>query len=200
MPQDVALIPHILTPDTCRDAMICLDALAEDSYHHLVHPRWGPSARKGEAAYGRDNQEPIPPQLRQVADEIRHYFTQHFPGSALAAPMQTLTVQRYKPGEGLSKHRDGPKAKPFVVGVTLCHDQAYIRKLRFRQVCNPDIKYDLLTPHASVYVFHGDAYNSWTHESVKSKKQKQLVYSLTFRTRTIRTSSYETTSSFSPFL
>ena len=113
--------------------------------------------------------------------------------------MQTLTVQRYKPGEGLTKHRDGPKQKPFVVGVTLCHDQNYLRKLRFRMLTNPSVKYDLHTPHASVYVFHGDAYKDWTHESVPSKTQNALVYSLTFRNRTIRTSSYETAPFFNPF-
>jgi hypothetical protein len=41
--------------------------------------------------------------------------------------------------------------------------------------------HDVETRANSVYVFFGEAYYEWKHESVGSMKQKGTVYSLTFR-------------------
>lgn len=200
-PRDLHLFDGVVSASLCEKALSYLEAIEDDLYHPLVHKRFGPSKRKGEVCYGRAGQDAIPVVLRAVGDEIRAFFGKLSHKCALGSfAQETLTVQRYKPGEGLGKHRDGPKVDPFVVGLTLCVAPSQDRrKLRFRAYGASYLRHDLVTAHGSVYTFHGDAYTNWTHESVASKRQKNNVYSLTFRNTTARVPSYIVNSRFSPY-
>jgi hypothetical protein len=57
--------------------------------------------------------------------------------------------------------------------------------MRFRAAANKSNKRDLVTPPRSAYFFFDRGYTAWTHESVASKRQVGVVYSLTFRPKRI---------------
>jgi len=165
-----------------QTALDFLTQLPENSYHCLVS-RWGPATpktRKGQATYGRlhKQEETIPHQLLAAGQLVGDLISivHPLPSNLL----ETLTVQRYKVGEGLGKHRDPPRHNPFVLGITLCVKKDDTRKIVFRHIQNKT-KHELVTGDGNVYTFCGDAYTDWTHESAKSKKQKDTIYSLTFR-------------------
>lgn len=197
-PRDVCQHSHVLTPSVCSDVIHFLEGLSDDCYHRLFSKQWRKETKRmGQLCYGRKskNEAEIPKIFADVGEIVSDYFRTHYPYSKLAGmTMETLTVQRYRPGEGLGAHRDPARPDPLVVGVTLCADTNYLRTLRFRPVNGAGF-FDVPTPSGSVYTFHGDAYNEWKHESVPSQKQRSNVYSLTYREQAPpgpRTSAYAT--------
>jgi alkylated DNA repair dioxygenase AlkB len=135
-------------------------------------------------AYGREGSDPVPTPVAAVGalilrrlrsllavDSRREMFTDDL--------LQTVTIMKYVPGDGLGKHKDTPRVNPFVLGVTICRDSEATRTMRWRDSAKQ--KYDMVTPAGSAYYFFGDAFDNWTHESLPSRKHKCVMYSLTFR-------------------
>jgi len=139
--------------------------------------------------YGRSNQEEMPYELKHLVPTI----LESIKGSITDEEMKLfdvfktnksrVTINRYRKGAKLAAHKDPQEFKnAIVIGLTLCRKQETIRKMRFTQK-EGDKKHthDIETSANSVYIFFGDAYYEWKHESVGNMKQKGTVYSLSFR-------------------
>lgn len=123
----------------------------------------------------------VPPELMvlgQEAVEAARSKTPDAPWDKFA--IDTLVLNRYHKGKGVSAHRDPSKWVPLVVGVTLYDDPfGPLSAMRFAEGRESLI---VPTPHGSAYVFHGRAYTKATHARKKcAARQKGNVYSLTFR-------------------
>ena len=55
----------------------------------------------------------------------------------------------------------------------------------YHYACSGSAVRSFVTPPRSVYYFWGRGYTDWTHESVPSKRQVGVVYSLTFRPKRV---------------
>ena len=192
------------------DVVLGRGAVDEDTARRVVaflnaHPEWHPwsggraaraTKRKMRYRWGDGGEHAIPPLLleagAQALANLQAAARQSgHPGWVAAAEsladfqLDSLVVNRYFPGEGIGAHRDPPRRNPKVLGLTLGTAQETTRTMRFRKVSDKSHKVDIVTPPRSVYYFWDRGYTDWTHESVPSKRQVGVVYSLTFRPKRI---------------
>ena len=189
---DILITPAAVDEETQRQALAFLGV------HKEWHP-WGGSraarATKRDLRYrwGDGGTEPIPAVLLEAGAQAlanteaaarRRGDTAVVECVADFQP-DSLVVNRYYPGEGIGAHRDPPRLNPKVLGITLGTAQETTRTMRFRELKNKSNKKDLVTPPRSAYFFFDRGYREWTHESVPSKRQVGVVYSLTFRPKRV---------------
>ena len=191
-PPDLVVVPGVVDEDTQRRVLAFLNA------HKEWHP-WG-GARAARATkrdlryrWGEGGEHAIPPVLLEAGAQALHNLQTaarqrgHAAATESLADFQldSLVVNRYFKGEGIGAHRDPPRQNPKVLGLTLGTAQETTRTMRFRELKNKSNKVDIVTPPRSVYYFWGRGYTDFTHESVASKRQVGVVYSLTFRPKRI---------------
>ena len=141
--------------------------------------------------YGRNHEDEMPDELKHlvptILDSIKSSITEEeiklF--DVFKTNKSRVTINRYRKGRRLGAHKDPLEFKnAIVIGLTLCRrqDSDTIRKMRFTQK-EGDKKHthDVETSANSIYVFFGNAYYAWKHESVGIMKQKGTVYSLSIR-------------------
>jgi len=189
---DVLITPAAVDEETQRRALALLGA-------HTEWQPWGGSraarATKRDLRYrwGDGGEHPIPPVLLEAGAQALHNTetAARRRGDTAAVEclvdfaLDSLVVNRYFPGEGIGAHRDPPRRNPKVIGITLGTAQETIRTMRFRKLSDKSIKKDLVTPLRSAYFFFDRGYTDWMHESVSSKRQVGVVYSLTFRPKRV---------------
>ena len=190
--EDRMLACGVVDEDTARRAVASLNA----------HPEWHPwssgrmaraTKRKMRYRWGDGGAHPIPAVLLEAGAQALHNTeaAARQRGHAAAAEgladfaLDSLVVNRYFPGEGIGAHRDPPRQNPKVLGITLGTAQETTRTMRYRKVGDRSHKVDVVTPLRSAYYFWGRSYTDWTHESVPSKRQVGVVYSLTFRPKRV---------------
>ena len=191
-PPDLVVVPGVVDEDTARRAVAFLNA----------HPEWhawssGRTARatkrKMRYRWGDGGAHPIPAVLLEAGAQALHNTeaAARQRGHTAAAEsladfaLDSLVVNRYFPGEGIGAHRDPPRRNPKVLGLTLGTAQETTRTMRFRKVGDRSHKVDIVTPPRSAYYFWDRGYTDWTHESVPSKRQVGVVFSLSFRPKRI---------------
>ena len=199
-PPDLVVVPGVVDEDTQRRVVAFLND------HKEWHP-WGgaraaraPRATKRELRYrwGEGGEHAIPPVLLEAGAQAlanlqerarRGVGITHRAAAASESladfQLDSLVVNRYFKGEGIGAHRDPPRQNPKVLGITLGTAQETTRTMRFRELKNKSNKVDVVTPPRSAYYFWDRGYTDWTHESVPSKRQVGVVYSLTFRPKRI---------------
>ena len=90
------------------------------------------------------------------------------------------------PGWGLGRHPDtwAPDGEGLVLMICVADTRVHHREFMFS--CPPlGVKWSVFTPDATILVFHGDAYDIWEHESIRSKFQDGVCISLTVRIKSI---------------
>tara|TARA_X000001036_G_scaffold130883_2_gene123749 strand:- start:3063 stop:3641 length:579 start_codon:yes stop_codon:yes gene_type:complete len=148
--------------------------------------------KKMRASFGRHDDEPDVPEvfreiglrtIQAITDRARsqHEWGENETKLYSEPLLDTLILNLYDPGDSVAAHCDPPRQDPAVMGITFCEATSTARKMRFRFRKDKKRKHDVLTADRSAYLFFGDAYTDWTHESVGSKLQKGRVLSLTFR-------------------
>ena len=191
-PPDFLVVPGVVDEDTQRRVVAFLND------HKEWHP-WGGSraarATKRDLRYrwGEGGEHAIPPVLLEAGAQALHNLqtAARQRGHAAATEsladfaLDSLVVNRYFPGEGIGAHRDPPRRNPKVLGLTLGTAQETTRTMRYRKVGDKSHKVDIVTPPRSVYYFWDRGYTDYTHESVPSKRQVGVVFSLTFRPKRI---------------
>jgi hypothetical protein len=91
-----------------------------------------------------------------------------------------------KPGWGLGRHADtwAPDGEGLVLMITVADTKVHHREFQF--TCPPlGLKWSVVTPDATILVFHADAYDMWEHESIRSNVQDGECISLTVRLKEI---------------
>ena len=191
-PPDLVVVPGVVDEDTQRRVVAFLND------HKEWHPWSGGRAaratkRKMRYRWGDGGEHVIPSVLLEAGAQALHNTeaAARQRGHATATEsiadfaLDSLVVNRYFPGEGIGAHRDPPRRNPKVLGLTLGTAQETTRTMRFRKVGDRSHKLDIVTPPRSVYYFWDRGYTDYTHESVPSKRQVGVVYSLTFRPKRI---------------
>ena len=139
--------------------------------------------------YGRDHEENMPIELDGIVEDILDSIKSSISIEEMKIfdPFKSrktrVTINRYKPGMKLPAHKDFQEYDDAVViGLTLCVNRDSTRRMRFSLNENGQKNtHDILTRSLSAYFFFKDAYYEWKHESLGSKKQKGIIYSLSFR-------------------
>ena len=189
---DILITPAAVDEDTQRQALAFLGA------HEQWLP-WGGSraarTTKRDLRYrwGDGGTEPIPQVLLEAGAQAlanteaaaRRRGDTAVLDCVADFALDSLVVNRYFKGEGIGAHRDPPRQNPKVLGITLGTAQETTRTMRFRELKNKSNKKDLVTPPRSAYFFYDRGYTDWTHESVASKRQVGVVYSLSFRPKRV---------------
>ena len=191
-PRDLVYIPAVIPRELSEQAF---------QYINSSDLAWyGPRSRTGavkqkkmRASFGRHEYEPAVPEvfreigLRAIqAIEDKARFQHEAWGDKERALyseriLNTLILNLYEPGDSIAAHCDPPRKDAAVLGITFCEVPSTARKMRFRFRKDKKRKHDVLTADRSAYLFFGDAYSEWTHESVGSKLQKGRILSATFR-------------------
>ena len=171
---------EIITRETEQDILQFINQLDKDAWR--CNKGKSPSVKGAnpiQITYGRlTNEKPIPDILKRAAEEaitsLKNSEIQP-PGISKFIP-ETLTLSRYKIGEGRGMHYDPPRASPFVLGITIAAN----RVMTWTRD-KPKQRQKLDTKARSAYVMTGDSFTKWKHGHEKTKKQPKIVYSLTFR-------------------
>lgn len=146
--------------------------------------------KKSRASFGRtEGDHELPPIFeeigRRAVEEIRRRvpveLAEEVHDLISDANVETCILNCYDPGDGVAPHHDPPRQKAAVIGVTFCEQPSTVRKMRFTKAKDKTKKHTVITHDCSAYVFFGDGYSEWKHESVKSKLQKGRVLSASFR-------------------
>jgi alkylated DNA repair dioxygenase AlkB len=179
-PDNILYLANALTENLETEAISVLENLV--GWRPIAGKRYK-GTKEQRLGYGRKHQEKIPEVLIKLATESLKILLESHPELFENNEVfknfspETLVINRYNIGEKCGAHHDPPRENPLVIGITIQNS----RTMRWRKDTNKSVKYDILTEPRSVYCFWGDAFNCWTHESVASKKQKGVVFSLTFR-------------------
>ena len=179
-PENILYIPEVITPELEEQALIYCNTIT--NLRPISGKRFK-GTKDMRTGFGREHQEKIPDVFNNLISEALsklnnknpELFINHIEFSNFNP--ETLVLNKYEIGDKCGAHHDPPREQPLVIGITIGNT----RKMRWRKDTNKLIKYDIVTEPRSLYAFWGDAFNSWTHESVASKKQKGVVYSLSFR-------------------
>ena len=181
-PINIFYISNVITPELEEQALIYSNSIT--NLRPISGKRFK-GTKDMRKSFGKEHQEKIPevfinlisnaistlknknPELFNNYQEFRNFNP------------ETLVFNKYEVGDKCGAHHDPPREEPLVIGITIGNT----RKMRWRKDSNKLIKYDIVTEPRSLYAFWGDAFNSWTHESVASKKQIGVVYSLSFRNK-----------------
>jgi len=139
--------------------------------------------------YGRDCEENMPIEIDGIVGDILDSIKTSISIEEMKMfdPFKSqkirVTINRYKPGMKLPAHKDFQKYdNAVVIGLTVCVNRDSTRRMRFSLEQNGQKHiHDVLTRSLSGYFFFKDAYYDWKHEMLGSKKQKGIIYSLTFR-------------------
>lgn len=191
-PPDLVVVPGVVDEDTQRRVVAFLNDHKE--WHAWSSGRMARATkRKMRYRWGDGGEHAIPPVLLEAGAQALHNTeaAARQRGHAAAAEsladfqLDSLVVNRYFTGEGIGAHRDPPRRNPKVLGLTLGTAQETTRTMRYRKVGDRSHKVDIVTPPRSVYYFWDRGYTDYTHESVPSKRQVGVVYSLTFRPKRI---------------
>lgn len=86
-----------------------------------------------------------------------------------------LIINRYEPGEGISKHIDHTR---FFGDRIVCFSLGAQTDMVFRRDAQ---KFMQPVTDGSVYIMSGESRYKWTHEMPKRKRMKGVRYSFTFR-------------------
>lgn len=126
----------------------------------------------------------MPPNFIALGKEAIEAARTVFPAGMLDDfTIDTVVVNRYAKKRGVGPHHDPVEMwKPIVLGVTLYED--IYGRVSFMQFASDNLieRFDIPTPHRSVYVFYGAAYTNATHSRKQGKSdQKGMIYSFTFR-------------------
>lgn len=190
-----AKAPKIVTPDTAyiSDCVtVESEARAVSFLQEVSEDRWGGQsgpnknslyATKTKQRFHYSYPAKIPEELLAIGREALAAVRSKGVPAPEEFGLDTVVINRYSPGQKCGSHRDNPRKDPFVLGVTLGSRPETSRKMRFRKVSNHLIRHDIQTAARSAYCFWGKAYTDWKHESVASKRQVGIVYSLTFRSK-----------------
>ena len=139
--------------------------------------------------YGRDHEKEMPTELEGIVGDILESIKSSISIQEMIMfePFKVnknrVTINRYTPGMKLPAHKDFQKFdNAVVIGLTLCVNRDSTRRMRFSLSENGQKhNHDVLTRSLSGYFSFKDVYYKWKHESLGSKKQKGIIYSLTFR-------------------
>jgi len=179
-PENILYIPEAITSELEKEALLYCNNIT--NYKPISGKRFK-GIKNMRTGFGRNHQEKIPNVFNDIITQALttlktknlELFSNHTEFSNFHP--ETLVLNKYDIGDKCGAHHDPPRAEPLVIGITIGNS----RKMRWRKDTNILTKYDIVTEPRSLYAFWGDAFNSWTHESVASKKQKGVVYSLSFR-------------------
>jgi alkylated DNA repair dioxygenase AlkB len=190
--------------------VLCFDnviprALAEQAFQYIDTTElvwYGPQSKTGvvkkkksRVSFGRH--EGVDPDLPPVFEEIgrraieavrsRVPIEQREEVHALLSDANAATciLNMYDPGDGIAPHNDPARRNPMVLGVTMCEVATTTRKMRFHKCKDKTKKHTVITRDCSAYLFWGDGYSDWKHESVKSKLQRGRVLSASFRAKRV---------------
>lgn len=191
-PACVLYIPKVISRDLSKRAFDYIDTAELNWY--------GPRSRTGvvkqkesRASFGRHDFDPQVPDLFQEigmraveaiqkiqgrhTDDLNKFYTESI--------LNNMILNLYDPGDSIAPHQDPPRQNPAVLGITFCENADTSRTMRFTKVDDKSRKHPIITHDGSVYLFWGDAYSHWKHESMGSKRQKGRVLSATFRAQRV---------------
>ena len=186
----------------CFDSVIPR-ALAEQAFRYIDSTElvwYGPRSRTGcvkkkksRCSFGRhEGTEPeVPPIFEEIGRRAIEAVRSRVPiehaeevkAILSDANAATCILNLYDPGDGIAPHNDPGRQNAVVLGITLCEIPTTTRKMRFRKVKDKTKKHTVVTRDCSAYLFWGDGYYDWQHESVKSKLQTGRVLSASFRAK-----------------
>ena len=141
---------------------------------------------KNRVGFGRPQQPPVPPLLKQLGNEAWESAVRSlpdFPDWDLFSP-DTVVVNRYDPGKGVGFHKDPPRQNAFIMGITLYEHpiECPTSKMKFKCDASGEV-HVVPTPHRSAYLVTGPAYHAAKHSRAASKRQLGRIYSVTFRAK-----------------
>ena len=184
---EVGIAHEAVSRETAEDVLAFLQALPESAWGPVNERSKGYTRlRYGENLYGnspRGYSPHLPALLRQLGREAAEAVRAAVPDATdwETLDFDTLVVNRYNSEKGVAPHKDPPRWRPIVVGVTLRTDAFGVRS-RMRFHADTGEKCEIVTPHRSVYYFYKSGYTDAKHERRPSPKaQKDTIYSLTFR-------------------
>ena len=180
-PQDIYYIENVVSTDLEKEAIKFIEE--NELKWNVISGKIYTGVKKQRCGFGKSNQEKIPDILLEIGQSALLYAKENCKNPELLEKLQNFTldnliINRYFPGDKCGAHFDPPRKDPFVFGLTLGSLPETKRTMRWRYLKQ---KYDIITNPRSLYIFYGDAFNNWKHESVASKKQIGTIYSLTFR-------------------
>ena len=192
-PRDVMYVPNVIPRELSVRAFEYIDS--NDTTWYSPRSRSGRcKAKKMRASFGRHDSEPGVP---DVFHEIGMRTIQAIRGRAPAQHkgaiekhytelvLDNMILNVYDPGDSIAAHRDPPRQDPAILGVTFCENANTIRTMRFSNVSDKKKKHPIVTHDCSAYLFWGDAYTDWKHESVKNTRQTGRILSATFRAKRV---------------
>jgi len=189
-PVGLFVMNDVITEDHHAKAIAFLSGIPCEKYHPIT-ARGKHRIRIG---FGRPakNEKPVPEELKHLLAVMLESLKSEA-GPELLAMLNKfdlenyrLTINQYEPGWGLGDHYDTKAGEDaIVIGLTLCPNADTTRRMMFtkgeKDANGKKVTHAVLTRAKSAYVFWKDGYTDWQHGSKANKKQKGLVYSISFR-------------------
>ena len=192
-PDCTLYLPQVIPRELSRRAFDYIDNNNELTWYSPRSRSGLHKAKKMRASFGRHDFEPGVPDVfheigMRTVEAIQKVGGRH--AAALKKHYTELVLDNmilnlYDPGDSIGAHQDPPRQDPAILGITFCENADTTRTMRFTKVSDKKKKHTIITHDCSAYLFWGDAYTDWKHESMKVPRQQGRILSATFRAKRV---------------